>query len=194
MDDAPEELGAWLEARYARSFRTAWLLLRNRDDAQEVVQDAYLRVWRFRDSIPDGGGREAWLYRVVVNASLSRLRVDKRWRTRDDVDEADHATAPRDDEPEQQAVRSALARQVLAALAALPESLRIPVVLRYYAGLNEREIAVAIGRRPGTVKSRLYEARGLLSKDPALAAWVQTHEPAGRLPLDGDDANEVAST
>jgi RNA polymerase sigma-70 factor (ECF subfamily) len=196
MDDEPEELGAWLEARYARSFRTAWLLLRNRDDAQEVVQDAYLRVWRFRTSIPEGDGREAWLYRVVVNTSLSRLRTDKRWRGRDERAELNEQVAPRADEPEQQAVRSALAQHVLAALAALPESLRVPVVLRYYAGLSEREIATAIGRRPGTVKSRLFDARALLSKDPALAAWVQTNDSTGEigLPLVAGEANEVAST
>ncbi len=49
-----------------------------------------------------------------------------------------------------------------------PLSLRVPVVLRYYADLSERDIAVAIGRRPGTVKSRLHEARLRLSNDPSL--------------------------
>ncbi len=52
----------------------------------------------------------------------------------------------------------------------LPLSLRVPVVLRYYADLSERDIALAIGRRPGTVKSRLHEARRRLAADPALSA------------------------
>lgn len=196
MEDEPEELGAWLEASYRRSFRTAWLLLRHRDDAQEVVQDAYLRVWRFRTSIPAGEGREAWLYRVVVNASLSRLRADRKWRGREDNVDLDIYVAPQADEPEHQAVRSALAQQVLTALGALPESLRVPVVLRYYVGLSEREIAAAIGRRPGTVKSRLFDARALLAQDSALAAWMQTHDAAGATghPLVAGHANEVAST
>jgi len=51
------------------------------------------------------------------------------------------------------------------ALANLPEQLRIPVVLRYWVGLTEKEIATAISRRPGTVKSRLHEARERLSGD-----------------------------
>ena len=59
---------------------------------------------------------------------------------------------------------------VLAALARLPLSLRVPVVLRYYADLSERDIARAIGRRQGTVKSRLHEARRRLAADPALGA------------------------
>jgi RNA polymerase sigma-70 factor (ECF subfamily) len=61
-----------------------------------------------------------------------------------------------------------------AALARLPEHLRVPVVLRYYSGLDEKSIATAIQRRPGTVKSRLSEARRRLAEDGALAAWVDT--------------------
>jgi RNA polymerase sigma-70 factor (ECF subfamily) len=174
-----DELGAWLDAGYARSFRTAWLMLRNRDDAQEVVQEAYLRVWRFRHAIPDGDGRDAWLYRVVVNATLSRLRADKRWRGRDDDRNLEAIPTADTDGPARRAEQSELAGSVLAALAALPESLRIPVVLRYYAGLSEKEIAVAISRRPGTVKSRLHEARARLSADSSLAAWA-TETDAGQ--------------
>jgi RNA polymerase sigma-70 factor, ECF subfamily len=62
------------------------------------------------------------------------------------------------------------------ALAALPEHLRIPLVLRFYAGLSEREIATAIRRRPGTVKSRLHEARRRLSTDSRLAAFATATE------------------
>ena len=65
-----------------------------------------------------------------------------------------------------------VAGTVLAALARLPLSLRVPVVLRYYADLSERDIALAIGRRPGTVKSRLHEARRRLAADPALSTLV----------------------
>ncbi len=59
---------------------------------------------------------------------------------------------------------------MLAVLDTLPESLRIPVILRYYAQLTETEIARAIGRRPGTVKSRLHEARRRMADDETLRA------------------------
>src|SRR4029077_12484350 len=72
--------------------------------------------------------------------------------------------------PETRAEQSEVAETVLAALQQLPLSLRVPVVLRYYADLSERDIALAIGRRPGTVKSRLHEARRRLAADPALSA------------------------
>ena len=64
------------------------------------------------------------------------------------------------------------ARRVLTALDALPESLRVPVILRYYAGLSEQEIARAIGRRPGTVKSRLHEARRRMARNDTVRALV----------------------
>ena len=61
---------------------------------------------------------------------------------------------------------------ILDALAALPLHLRVVVVLRYYGDLSERDIATAIGRRPGTVKSRLHEARRLLAARPELQELV----------------------
>jgi RNA polymerase sigma-70 factor (ECF subfamily) len=86
-------------------------------------------------------------------------------------------------DPEQRAERTEVAEIVLEALQRLPMSLRVPVVLRYYADLSERDIALAIGRRQGTVKSRLHEARRRLAADPALSA----------LAVDGDDTAEETS-
>jgi RNA polymerase sigma-70 factor (ECF subfamily) len=167
-----DELEAWLRRSYARAYRTACLILAAPADAEDAVQEAYLRVWRFRASIPDGTGRDAWLYRVVVNACLSRLRRD-RGRPVNDGDDALLGVAGTAD-PARAAEDAALQTAMTAALARLPEHLRVPVVLRYYSGLDERSIATAIQRRPGTVKSRLSEARRRLAEDGALAAWVDT--------------------
>lgn len=172
----PDDLETWLAADYARAFRTACLVLRDRELAQDAVQEAFLRVWRFRDAIPSGAGRTAWLYRVVVNACVSRVRSEGA-RTRLNSGPAELAALPdRAPAPEQAAERSQLAGDVTAALADLPEHLRIPLVLRFYAGLSEKEIAVAIDRRPGTVKSRLHDARQRLAQDPRLSAWVRDDE------------------
>lgn len=177
MDDLEE----WLDSSYVRAFRTACLVLRNRSDAEEAVQEAFLRVWRFRDSVPSGVGREAWLYRVVVNSCLSRLRADAA-RPRPGGDEDTLAALPSPEQgPAADAEAAARARDVAAALAALPEHLRVATVLRYYSHLSEKEIAVAIRRRPGTVKSRLHDARRLLARDPRLSAWVGATELEGSL-------------
>ena len=71
------------------------------------------------------------------------------------------------------AQQSDVAETVLAALQRLPASLRVPIVLRYYADLSERDIALAIGRRQGTVKSRLHEARRRLAGDPSMLTLAE---------------------
>ncbi|MGO9456081.1 MAG: RNA polymerase sigma factor [Acidimicrobiales bacterium] len=167
-----KRLETWLGENYFASFRTACLILGNRADAEEAVQEAYLRAWRFRDSLASVPSIKPWLYRVVVNASYSKLRQEiPRRDRRADEGLLDQRAAGVSD-PETQAERAEVAETVLAALQRLPFSLRVPVVLRYYADLSEREIAQAIGRRQGTVKSRLHEARRRLAKDPNVLALV----------------------
>ena len=169
-----DELADWLATGYPRAYRTAYLLVRDARDAEEAVQEAYLRVWRFRASLPDGAGREPWLYRVLVNTCYSLLRreVPRRERNSGPQFELDEATAPAtaDGSPEAAAEAAEAADAIGAALADLPEHLRATVVLRYWTGLSEREIATAITRRPGTVRSRLHEARRRLAMDPRLEA------------------------
>jgi RNA polymerase sigma-70 factor (ECF subfamily) len=149
----------------------------NRADAEEAVQDAFLRVWRFRDAIPDDSKRNAWLYRVLVNACYSKLRqeVPRRTAERERIDGRIDLTQPTitesSDAPDAAAERSVIAQTLESSLRDLPEGLRVVVVLRYYADLSEREIAIAIRRRPGTVKSRLHEARRRLAADARLAAY-----------------------
>lgn len=164
------KLEAWLDENYLASYRTACLILGNREDAEEAVQEAFLRAWRFRDSLSSVPSIKPWLYRVVVNSSYSKLRQEIPHRDRRaDEGQLGHLTASAVD-PESRAEQAEIAETVLGALQRLPLSLRVPVVLRYYADLTEREIAQAIGRRQGTVKSRLHEARQRLANDPSIVA------------------------
>jgi RNA polymerase sigma-70 factor (ECF subfamily) len=163
-----QQLEAWLDESYVASFRTACLILGNRSDAEEAVQEAFLRAWRFRDSLASVPSIKPWLYRVVVNSCYSKLRTEIPHRDRRAGDEPLERLATADIDPATLAERAEVAEVVLAALQKLPLSLRVPVVLRYYADLSERDIAQAIGRRPGTVKSRLHEARRRLADDPTI--------------------------
>lgn len=157
------DLAAWLEEDYAQSVRTAYLILGNRSDAEDAVQEAFLRAWRFRDSIAKESSFKPWLYRVVVNACNTKLRREIPHRDRrEDAEELDNVHS------EDVTARFAITHDVGRALSDLPVHLRVVVVLRYYADLSEREIAVAISRKPGTVKSRLNEARRRLAEHPAL--------------------------
>lgn len=158
------DLEAWLEEGYPQSVRTAFLILGNRLDAEDAVQEAFLRAWKFRDSLSQQSSFKPWLYRVVVNTCNSKLRQEIPHRDRRRSDEDLAGVAARDDALE----RIALSSDVMVALKDLPVHLRVVIVLRYYADLSERDIAIAIGRKPGTVKSRLNEARRRLATHPAL--------------------------
>jgi len=163
-------LEAWLTDNYATAYRTACLITRQPADAEEAVQEAFLRAWRFRDALPAGDGHRAWLYRVLVNACYSKLRTEIPRRDRSAGPAPLDGLADESPAPDEEAVRSERAGIVRRALDDLPEHLRTVVVLRYWTGLSEREIATAIRRRPGTVKSRLHEARRRLADQPRLGA------------------------
>jgi RNA polymerase sigma-70 factor, ECF subfamily len=184
-----EQLEEWLEEGYGASFRTACLILGNRADAEEAVQDAFLRAWRFRDSLTSVPSIKPWLYRVVVNSCYSKLRQEIPHRDHRAGDEPlSHLPSPELD-PALAAQRSEVAETVLAALQRLPVSLRVPIVLRYYADLSERDIALAIGRRQGTVKSRLHEARRRLAEDPSMVNLAGDSD--GGRDGDADDTEEA---
>jgi RNA polymerase sigma-70 factor, ECF subfamily len=174
-----DDLAQWLEEGYTPSFRTACLLLGSRADAEEAVQEAFLRAWRFRASLGTGSNLQAWLYRVVVNTCCSKLRQEIPHRERRSDAAQLEGLASTAALPEEAVWQAEVSRDVLQALHDLPLHLRVTVVLRYYANLSEREIAVAIGRRPGTVKSRLHEARRLLAAHPGLRALVAETDAMG---------------
>ena len=180
-DAAEADLGRLLVEGYGRAYRTAYLIMRHPGDAEDAVQEAFLRVWRFRDALPEGDGMQPWLYRVLVNTCYSQLRREvprrQRWAGDDGLAEVETATG----DPEAAAASGSVAQIVLDALATLPEHLRVAAVLRYWTGLSEKEIAVAIRRRPGTVKSRLHEARRRLAEDPHLAALVRIDDEPGEV-------------
>ena len=173
MNGKDELLGEWVGARYGRAYRTAVLICGNPADAEEAVQDAFLRAWRFRDALPADDRRDAWLYRVLVNACYAKLRKEVPIRDRE-VERIDVEAGPVDttESPELGAERSSIADALSSTLKDLPDTLRVVVVLRYFSDLSEREIAIAIRRRAGTVKSRLHEARRRLAADVRLAAFA----------------------
>lgn len=170
------DLEEWLAESYPQSVRTAYLILGNRLDAEDAVQEAFLRAWKFRDSLSQNSSFKPWLYRVVVNTCNSKLRQEIPHRDLRSGDEDLAELAFIDDVP----TRIALSNDVLSALKALPVDLRVVVVLRYYAGLSEREIAIAIGRKQGTVKSRLHEARRRLAMHPALQSETSARSTSNK--------------
>jgi RNA polymerase sigma factor (sigma-70 family) len=171
-ESADDDLVARLVGEHERAYRAAWLILRDSHQAEEAVQEAFLRVWRFRGSLPAGDAIRPWMYRVVVNTSISALRHDRPRRASEVAMPAGDLgpTAAGGQDPGTAAEDADRASTMAEALGDLPEHLRVPVILHYWIGLSEKEIATAIGRRPGTVKSRLHDARSRLAADPRVNA------------------------
>ena len=172
VDGKDLELEICIRDAYAPAFRTACLILGNPSDAEESVQEAFLRAWRFRTTLTAESNIQAWLYRVVVNACFSRLRREIPDRDRRASNSLLEHLTTQVGVPDIEVTASETRRLIYAALMGLPLHLRIPVILRYYAGLSEAEIALAIQRRQGTVKSRLHEARKRLAERPELQTLV----------------------
>src|ERR1700679_930991 len=81
-----DDLSTWLGENYDQSVRTAFLLLGNRPDAEDAVQEAFLRAWKFRNSLAKETSVRPGLYRAVVNTCNSKLRQDIPRRERNDPD------------------------------------------------------------------------------------------------------------
>ncbi len=129
-------------------YRAALAILGDAHEAEDAVQDAFLRYWERAPDFPDAARERAWLLTVTVNGCRSRLRSPWRRRTAPLLD-----AYPAED-PEE--------RELLEAVQALPPRDRAVVHLYYYEGYQTAEIAAMTGQREGTVRSRLSRARSRL--------------------------------
>jgi RNA polymerase sigma-70 factor (ECF subfamily) len=156
-----------------RLFRLARSLVRSDEEAEDVLQEAYLRAYRRLRGLASGEALAAWLARIVANEALGRLRAGARvvsiedFRTRaatteEDAPDGDPASDAPD--PERLAASSELRRLLEAAVDALPEEFRTVFVLREVEGLSTAETAASLAIRPETVKTRLHRARRLLQE------------------------------
>lgn len=123
-------------------------------DAEDLVQDTYLRAWRSFHRFRSGSNCKAWLFRILLNTSHRRhRRIADRQRTVS-LDEAE-APASGMEEP----LQACSAREILAAIEKMPAEHRIVLVLAVVEGFTCQEIAAIQNWPPGTVMSRLHRAR-----------------------------------
>jgi RNA polymerase sigma-70 factor (ECF subfamily) len=173
-----------------RLYRAAWSILRDRAEAEEAVQEAYLKGLRGIGGFTGAASLSTWLTRIVVNEALGRRRAAQA-RARlleaasvavlQDYRETLMASSPQRS-PESALIRAEVARMLEAAVARLPDAFRPVFVLREIEGLSVAETAEALGLEPATVKTRLLRARRRLQAelDPELrAALADTAAFAG---------------
>jgi RNA polymerase sigma-70 factor (ECF subfamily) len=162
-------------------YRLCTLVMRNEQDAEDMTQETFIRAFRAlpRFEIRPGTSFEAWLYRIAVNACRSRMR--RRWyQVLPWPEPAPQMVAEPEEQPEHQMMQGEQRNQILDAIDCLGEKHRLVVILRYYAGLSNEEIARALGIPSGTVRSRLHIARqrlrDLLSKEEEEQSQVKASE------------------
>jgi len=145
---------ARLAGRFAPAvYRLAYARAENAADAEDVMQDVFLRLLTHAPAFADDDHAKAWLLRVTLNRSNDLFRAP--WRKQVPLEEAAALAAPEEPVP----------GETLAAVLALPVKLRTVIHLFYYEELSVRQIAQLLRLREGAVKTRLSRARALLRQE-----------------------------
>jgi RNA polymerase sigma-70 factor, ECF subfamily len=153
-------------------YRTALRLTRNPADAEDLVQETYLRAFRFRDRFLAGSNLRAWLFKILTNAAISRFRHTSHESgdaSLDEMDESDlyariSADGGHGESAEDELLNAVLDIDVRQAIDDLPDPFRLAVVLSDVEGFSYKEIADMLEVPLGTVMSRLFRGRRILRK------------------------------
>ncbi len=177
-----------LVRKYERQvFRISQHIVQNREDAEDVMQDAFLKAYEKLDQFQGNSKFYTWLVRIAVNESLMRLRKRRAGRmvSIDEDIETEEGSMPRDfadwaPNPEQNYNQSELASILKETIQALSEGFRLVFVLRDVEGLSTEETAQALGLSVPAVKSRLLRAR--LQLRDRLTRYFKKKTPAAAQP------------
>lgn len=150
-------LGAHEKQMYAVAMR----MCRNREDAQDCLQEAMLRTFRAIGSFKGQSSFSTWLYRITMNTCLDELRRRKNKKSTSLDGLLDVGWSPQDagESPEKHAIMSETHAKLNAAIRELPDDMRAAIVLRDIHGLPYEEIAQALNVNVGTIKSRISRGR-----------------------------------
>lgn len=132
-------------------YRVAWSILRNDADVQDALQDAALKAWEKRDKLRDEKFFRTWITRILINACYDTQRKRRRIVSMDEIPESTVSNAPDPD--------------LALALQALPEKLRLPLVLCYSEGMSYEEAADVLRIPITTLRGRLRRGKEELRKE-----------------------------
>ena len=157
-----------------RIFSFAYRLSGNREDAEEIAQDAFVRAYRALSTYPPERIRtlalQAWLYRIALNAARNRFRgrrarfvsVDGDGENGEAARRAWEAPADPREQPDSRLEEKESRAGIASLVAGLPEKYRAPLILRYVEGLKLEEVASILEQPLGTAKSNVHRAVNLL--------------------------------
>jgi RNA polymerase sigma-70 factor (ECF subfamily) len=155
-------------------FATALRMTRNRADAEDLVQETFLKGWRAFDSYQQGTNLRAWLFRIMTNTFINKYNSQQRRPQETELDDVEELFLFRrmgafdqskmNQSAEDQMLELFTDDEVKNAIESLPETFRIPVLLSDVEGFSYKEIAEMIEVPIGTVMSRLHRGRKAMQK------------------------------
>ena len=157
----PSAFNRLLERHEGRMYAVALRMCGNREDAQDCLQEAMLRIYRAIVGFKGQSSFGTWVYRITMNTCLDELRRKKNRQNTSLDSLLDMGWSPSDDQnaPESHAMRAETRRALNAAIAELPEDMRAAVVLRDIQGFAYDDIARMLEINVGTIKSRISRGR-----------------------------------
>ena len=176
-DTGVQPVGAWDFEDTAMPFvdalyNTAYRMTRNSQDAEDLVQETYLKAYRYYDKFTEGTNLKAWLFRILKNTFINNYRKRQSQPPQSAFDDIEDAfenqirvePGKRIPNPEEDILKDVLDEDVQRALDELPEDYRMVVLLADLEGFSYQEISEILEVPPGTVMSRLYRARRRLEE------------------------------
>ncbi len=170
MDGDQASYGLLVQRYQSKIFAVAYGVLRHREDAREVAQEAFIKAYRNLPSFRRDSSFYTWIYRITVNLAIDfqRKAHRKRETTFEDVklgpDEINSTAGRPTGSPGQKLEEKQLGEAIRGAIEQLPADQRTAIILREVQGLSYKEIVETMGCAEGTVMSRLYYARKKLQE------------------------------
>ncbi len=161
-------------------YSAAMRMARNPADAEDLVQETFLKAYRGYESFEAGTNLKAWLYRILTNTYINKYRKDKRRPTESDLGDVEdlylykrigsEQTADSARSAEDRVLDGLVESDIKQAVESLPENFRVPVLLADLEGFSYKEIAEILDIPIGTVMSRLHRGRKALQASLAIFA------------------------
>jgi RNA polymerase sigma-70 factor (ECF subfamily) len=167
-----DAFGEIMRAYYERVFRTVVGVLRDEHEARDVCQEVWITVWKNLATFRGDAKFSTWVHPIAVRRAIDSLRRREKWlhrflpflAERDEAVESVPEPVATEANPREESERLERSERFEQALATLPEKHRSVLVLREVEGLSYDEIAKTINCKPGTVMSRLFNARRMLAQ------------------------------